>query len=93
MVLPSINMSINRIKRRKIIEPDSLMSKFLDNYRPNFSDVNPKLSRIIPKERSRNIRLIKSNSLNNVMQPPRKEMKFNSQRIILSEKDKNKITE
>ena len=25
------------------------------------------------------------------MQPPRKEMKFNSQRIILSEKDKNKI--
>ena len=91
MVLPSINMSINRIKRRKIIEPDSLMSKFLDNYRPNFSDVNPKLSRIIPKERSRNIRLIKSNSLNNVMQPPRKEMKFNSQRIILSEKDKNKI--
>ena len=91
MVLPSINMSINRIKRRKIIEPDSLMSKFLDNYRPNFSDVNPKLSRKIPKERSRNIRLIKSISLNNIMQPPRKEMKFNSQRIILSGKDKNKI--
>ena len=91
MFLPSINISIKRKKRRKIIEPESLMSKFLNNYRPSFLNVIPKLPNKIPKEKSRNIRLIKSLSLNNVMHPLNREKRFKSQRIVFTEKDKNKI--
>ena len=96
IILPSINSSITRAKRKTILEPESLMSKFLGNYKPNYSDKIKEESANTkpPKLKSRNSRnsiMIKSKSLNNILIPIRKETKFKSQRIFITEKDRNKI--
>ena len=96
IILPSINSNINRNKRKTIIEPESLMSKFLGNYKPNYSDKIPKETKIklskLKNVNSRNsIMILKSKSLNNIEINTRKEAKYKSQRILMTEKDKNKF--
>ena len=97
IILPSINSSINRSKRKTIIgKPVSLMSKLLKNYKPNYSDKIKEEQTIIKlsKLKSRNTRnslLIKSHSLNNIFNLPRKEMKNKQKSIFITEKDKNEI--
>ena len=94
--MPSINSNINRNKRKTIIEPESLMSKFLGNYKPNYSDKIPqetkiKLSKVKNVNPRNSIMILKSKSLNNIVINTRKEAKYKSQRILMTEKDKNKI--
>ena len=96
IILPSINSNINRNKRKTIIEPESLMSKFLGNYKPNYSDKIPqetkiKLSKVKNVNPRNSIMILKSKSLNNIEINTRKEAKYKSQRILMTEKDKNKI--
>ena len=96
IILPSINSNINRNKRKTIIEPESLMSKFLGNYKPNYSDKIPqetkiKLSKLKNVNSRNSIMILKSKSLNNIVINTRKEAKYKSQRILMTEKDKNKI--
>ena len=96
IILPSINSNINRNKRKTIIEPESLMSKFLGNYKPNYSDKIPqetkiKLSKVKNVNPRNSIMILKSKSLNNIVINTRKEAKYKSQRILMTEKDKNKI--
>ena len=96
IILPSINSNINRNKRKTIIEPESLMSKFLGNYKPNYSDKIPqetkiKLSKLKNVNSRNSIMILKSKSLNNIEINTRKEAKYKSQRILMTEKDKNKI--
>ena len=95
MILPSINSSLSR---RTIIEPESLMSKFLGNYRPKFStktqqdsSITSALSKDNEKKSSRKTILIKSKFLDTMILPLRKETKFNSQRVFITEKDKDKF--
>ena len=96
IILPSINSNINRNKRKTIIEPESLMSKFLGNYKPNYSDKIPqetkiKLSKLKNVNSRNSIMILKSKSLNNIEINTRKEAKYKSQRILMTEKDKNKF--
>ena len=96
IILPSINSNINRNKRKTIIEPESLMSKFLGNYKPNYSDKIPqetkiKLSKLKNVNSRNSIMILKSKSLNNIVINTRKKAKYKSQRILMTEKDKNKI--
>ena len=87
IILPSINSNINRNKRKTIIEPESLMSKFLGNYKPNYSDKIPqetkiKLSKLKNVNSRNSIMILKSKSLNNIEINTRKEAKYKSQRIL-----------
>lgn len=92
MLLPSINSSLIR---KSILEPEFLMSKFLGNYRPKFSSKTQNdsslissLSKLNEKNNSRRTIIIKSKFLT---MPERKENKFNSQRIFITEKNKDKF--
>ena len=96
IILPSLNSNVNRNKRKTILEPESLMSKFLGNYKPNYSEKIPeeakiKLSKLKPKNARNSIIISKSKSLNDLGVSTRNETKFKSQRILITEKDKNKI--
>ena len=96
IILPSLNSNVNRNKRKTILEPESLMSKFLGNYKPNYSEKIPeeakiKLSKLKPKNARNSIIISKSKSLNDLAVSTRNETKFKSQRILITEKDKNKI--
>jgi len=96
IILPSLNSNVNRNKRKTILEPESLMSKFLGNYKPNYSEKIPeetkiKLSKLKPKNARNSIIISKSKSLNDLAVSTRNETKFKSQRILITEKDKNKM--
>ena len=95
ILLPSINSSLSR---KTILEPESLMSKFLGNYRPKFSSktqndssVISSLSKIDEIKSNRRTIIIKSKFLNNMIIPQRKENKYNSQRVFITEKEKDKF--
>ena len=87
-VLPSININSYKNKHKSILEQDSLVSSLLNNYKPN---TYKKIEKSQSKIKSRNTIIIKSSSLNDLIIPKRKEYKFNSQRIFITEKNKNKI--
>ena len=87
-VLPSINIYSYKNKHKSILEPDSLVSSLLNNYKPN---TYKKIEKSQSKIKSRNTIIIKSSSLNDLIIPKRKEYKFNSQRVFITEKNKNKI--
>ena len=94
IVLPSINIHMKRNKRKTVLETDSLFSKFIGSYKPNYSEKisEPIINEAIPKiPNIRKTLMIKSQSLNNILIPMRKEIKFNSQRIFGTNKDKIRI--
>ena len=80
IILPSLNSNVNRNKRKTILEPESLMSKFLGNYKPNYSEKIPeeakiKLSKLKNVNSRNSIMILKSKSLNNIEINTRKEAK------------------
>lgn len=94
IVLPSININFTKNKRKTILEPESLFSKFLGNYKPTYSDKVDKIQQPtiqLNKIESRKSIMIRSQSLNSILIPTRKEFKFKSQRLFVTEKNKNKI--
>ena len=94
IVLPSINIHMKRNKRKTVLETDSLFSKFIGSYKPNYSEKisEPIINEVIPKiSNIRKTLMIKSQSLNNILIPMRKEIKFKSQRIFGTNKDKIRI--
>ena len=92
IILPSINEST--IKHHSVLDSGTLISKLIKNYNPNNNQPKNKSLEILnPKrqKKSRNTIMIKSQSLNNIFIPERNKMKFQSQRVLISNKNKSDI--
>ena len=92
IILPSINKSI--IKHHSILDSGTLMSKLLKNYNPTYNQPkNQTLEMLNPitENNSRNAIMLKSQSLNDIFIPSRNKMKFQSQRVLISNKIKSDL--
>ena len=94
IILPSINKSTS--KHHSVLDSETLISKLIKNYKLNYNQPKNQTLQIlklnpIRTKKTRNTIMLKSQSLNDIFITGRNKMKYQSQRVLISNKNKSDI--